>query len=67
MTWLLIAVPLSLTLATASYLGIERPMLRLRRRFGSHAPLTVSASPPAVQQSGVDIAIPADGAPHAAG
>ena len=35
--WLAIALPLSLALAAASYWGIERPMLRLRRRAGSHA------------------------------
>jgi peptidoglycan/LPS O-acetylase OafA/YrhL len=44
--WLTIAVPLSATLAGASYVCIERPMLRLRRRFGSHAPLTLSAVSP---------------------
>ncbi len=36
--WLMVAVPLSAGLAMASYAGIERPMLALRRRFGSHAP-----------------------------
>ncbi len=36
--WLMVAVPLSLALAMASYAGIEQPMLRWRRRFGSHAP-----------------------------
>ena len=35
--WRMIAVSLSLSLACASYWGIERPMLRVRRRFGSHA------------------------------
>jgi peptidoglycan/LPS O-acetylase OafA/YrhL len=39
--WLGIAVPLAAGLAMASYFGIERPMLTLRRRFGSHAPLTL--------------------------
>jgi peptidoglycan/LPS O-acetylase OafA/YrhL len=37
--WLGLAVSLSAGLALASYYGIERPMLRLRHRFGSHAPL----------------------------
>jgi peptidoglycan/LPS O-acetylase OafA/YrhL len=37
LVWLAIAVPLSFALAAASYWGIERPMLRLRRRAGSHA------------------------------
>jgi peptidoglycan/LPS O-acetylase OafA/YrhL len=34
--WFAIAAPLSCVLAAASYWGIERPMLRVRRRFGSH-------------------------------
>ena len=34
-TWLAVAVPLSAGLACASYWGIERPMLRVRRGFGS--------------------------------
>jgi peptidoglycan/LPS O-acetylase OafA/YrhL len=38
MPWVLVAVPLSALLACASYYGIERPMLGVRRRFGSHAP-----------------------------
>ena len=42
--WLAIAIPLSGGLAATSYAGIERPMLRWRRRFGSHVPLTVVAS-----------------------
>jgi peptidoglycan/LPS O-acetylase OafA/YrhL len=37
--WVALAVPLSFGLAAASYAGIERPMLRLRHRFGSHAPV----------------------------
>jgi peptidoglycan/LPS O-acetylase OafA/YrhL len=37
--WLALAVSLSAGLALASYYGIERPMLLLRHRFGSHAPL----------------------------
>lgn len=36
--WLAVALPLSTILATASYVLIERPMLRLRRRAGSHTP-----------------------------
>ena len=36
--WLVVAVPLSAALASCSYYGIERPMLSIRRRFGSHAP-----------------------------
>ena len=40
--WLAVAAPLTVALATLSYLAIERPMLRLRRRAGSHAPLAVS-------------------------
>ena len=35
--WRLVALPLACVLAAASYWGIERPMLRLRRRAGSHA------------------------------
>ncbi len=37
--WLAIALPLATVAATASYQFIERPMLRLRRRAGSHVPL----------------------------
>ena len=37
--WVAIALPLSFMLAAASYAGIERPMLHLRHRFGSHAPV----------------------------
>ena len=40
--WLTIAVPLSCALAAASYAIIEQPMLRLRHRFGSHAPLSLT-------------------------
>ena len=40
--WLAIAVTLSAALSLASYYGIERPMLRLRHRFGSHAPLALT-------------------------
>jgi peptidoglycan/LPS O-acetylase OafA/YrhL len=41
--WVAVALPLSGALALTSYYGIERPMLRLRRRFGSHVPLSVAA------------------------
>jgi len=37
--WLSLAVALSALMALASYHGIERPMLRLRHRFGSPAPV----------------------------
>jgi peptidoglycan/LPS O-acetylase OafA/YrhL len=37
LVWFAIAVPLSFALAAASYWGIERPMMRLRRKAGSHA------------------------------
>jgi peptidoglycan/LPS O-acetylase OafA/YrhL len=30
-------VAVSLALSAASYYGVERPMIRLRRQFGSHA------------------------------
>ena len=36
--WLATALGLTAALSVASYAGIERPMLRLRRRAGSHAP-----------------------------
>ena len=39
--WLVTAVVLSAGLSCASFYGIERPMLRLRRRAGSHAPGTL--------------------------
>jgi peptidoglycan/LPS O-acetylase OafA/YrhL len=42
--WLAIAAPLTVLMASLSYLCIERPMLRLRRRAGSNAPLAVSGS-----------------------
>ena len=42
--WLAIAASLTATLASVSYFGIEQPMLRLRRRAGSHAPLHLSGS-----------------------
>jgi len=35
--WLAIGLPLSAILAAASYVLVEQPMLRLRRRAGSHA------------------------------
>lgn len=34
----LISVALSFGLAAASFYGVERPMIAMRRRFGSHAP-----------------------------
>ena len=40
--WLSVALPLAAVLTLASYYGIERPMLRWRRRAGSHAPLAVA-------------------------
>ncbi|MGI3778386.1 MAG: acyltransferase family protein [Janthinobacterium lividum] len=36
--WAAVALPLAAGLSTASFLGIERPMLQARRRAGSHAP-----------------------------
>jgi peptidoglycan/LPS O-acetylase OafA/YrhL len=36
--WIALALPLAAGLAAASFLGIERPMLRARRRAGSHVP-----------------------------
>ena len=36
--WVALALPLAAGLSAASFLGIERPMLRARRRAGSHAP-----------------------------
>ena len=42
--WLEVAAPLTIAMATLSYLAIERPMLRLRRRAGSHVPLSTSGS-----------------------
>ncbi len=36
--WMLLAVALSTVLSLGSFYGIERPMLRWRRRAGSHAP-----------------------------
>ena len=35
--WAALALPLAAGLSAASFLGIERPMLRARRRAGSHA------------------------------
>ncbi len=46
--WLVLAAPLSMALAALSYAFIEQPMLRLRRRFGSHAPAAAAfVLPPA--------------------
>jgi peptidoglycan/LPS O-acetylase OafA/YrhL len=41
--WLAVGLPAAAALAAASYVCIELPMLRLRRRAGSHAPLTIPA------------------------
>lgn len=43
--WLALALAGSAALTAASFWGIERPMLRLRRRFGSHAPISITAVP----------------------
>ncbi len=43
--WLAIGLPLAAIGAALSYWGVERPMLRLRRRFGSHAPLSIHPVP----------------------
>ena len=53
--WLAIGLPLSALAAWASYVLVEQPMLRLRRRAGSHAPLALVPAPPISQE-----------APHAA-
>jgi peptidoglycan/LPS O-acetylase OafA/YrhL len=37
LVWVMLAVGLAIAFAAASYGGIERPMLRWRLRFGSHA------------------------------
>ena len=34
---MLALIPIAVLIAAASYYGIERPMVNLRRRFGSHA------------------------------
>jgi peptidoglycan/LPS O-acetylase OafA/YrhL len=57
--WFTVAVPLAAGLACASYWGIERPMLRVRRRFGSHAPLALAG------QDGPVCAPPPEMMPHA--
>ena len=43
--WLAIGVPLAVCGSVLSYWCVETPMLRLRRRFGSHAPLSISPEP----------------------
>ncbi len=43
--WLAIGLPLAMAGAALSYWCIEAPMLRLRRRFGSHAPLSIGPAP----------------------
>ncbi len=47
LAWLGAALPLSAALAVASYWLVEQPMLRLRRRAGSHAPSALSTPEPA--------------------
>ena len=44
--WLAIGLPCAVLLAAFSYICIERPMLRLRRRAGSHVPLSITAQEP---------------------
>ncbi|MEJ0046621.1 MAG: acyltransferase [Rhodospirillales bacterium] len=51
-TWLALAVTLSSVLALASYYGIERPMLRLRHRFGSRAPAGLTAEQDPAERAG---------------
>ena len=38
LAWLAIGLPASVALAAASYVLVEQPMLRVRRRAGSHTP-----------------------------
>ena len=45
LAWLAIGLPLSALLAAGSYRLVEQPMLRLRRRAGSHVPLPPTAEP----------------------
>lgn len=45
LAWQAVALPLAGALALCSYHYIERPMLSLRRRAGSHAPLTLTETP----------------------
>jgi peptidoglycan/LPS O-acetylase OafA/YrhL len=45
LAWLGIGLPLSALLAAGSYRLVEQPMLRLRRRAGSHVPLPPEAEP----------------------
>jgi peptidoglycan/LPS O-acetylase OafA/YrhL len=44
MAWLATAVTLSVLLANASFFLIERPILSLRRRVGSHAPASLTGA-----------------------
>jgi len=37
LTWLAVAMGLSISLSLASYYWVERPFVKLRKRFGSHA------------------------------
>jgi peptidoglycan/LPS O-acetylase OafA/YrhL len=39
--WLAVAIPLSCVLAALAYWGIERPILFLRHKAGSNAPMTL--------------------------
>ena len=45
--WLAIGLPASVLAAGASYVLVERPMLRLRRRAGSHVPRAIVPQPAA--------------------
>jgi len=47
--WLAIGVPCAALFAATSYICIERPMLRLRRRAGSHVPLRIA--PPKAREA----------------
>ena len=49
-----IGLPLAALLASASYWGVERPMLRLRRRAGSHAPTDMVTAFP-LQKTGPEM------------
>ena len=51
--WVALALPLAAGLSAASFLGIERPMLRARRRAGSHAPDAVARLAPTAGSPGL--------------
>ncbi len=53
--WLVTAITLSAGLSCGSFYGIERPMLRLRRRAGSHAPMTLEGRPEALPLDSVTL------------